>query len=331
MKRGLLGTFFDIFNIEPTLITLWIMSLVSANIVFFLIYNYTKRLLSSAPNYSLVLFILFFTISPATAWNFGFYAGRADIFNLVIELVIIYILIRNNKFMLYFIPLFIVMGILLHEAFIFMNAPVIIALLIIRFTERKLPFSVVIISAGLIIIVTLLLILYGKIDPINFEILYSTIYKQPVPSELPAIHPFMIVTSDLSDNILFTLKQYFTVNVWKYFIPVLPLLFAYMYIYLKSLTFYSLSIEKKILFLSPFLVFPMFVLGVDIYRWFSMMLINMYIVMLYLVYINTINFSFFKDKYVKVALYIIVAYSLLGPIGSRNSLPYLELIVRKIL
>jgi len=331
MKRGLLGTFFDIFNIEPTLRTIWMIALLSANMVFFLTYNYVKRALEFAPNSSIVLFMLFFVISPVTAWNFGFAAGRADLFNLVIELIIINIIIINNKHMFYSIPFLIVIGILMHEAFIFMGAPIIMALLILRFTERKMPISVVIISGGLIISVGLLLALYGKIDPTNFEILYSTIYKQPIPSELPTINTFMIVTSPLSENILFTLKEYLTLHVWKYFIVALPLLFAYMYIYLKSLTFSSLSIEKKILFLSPFLVFPMFVLGVDIYRWFSMMLINMFIVLLYLVYTNTINLSFLKEKYVKVSLYVIVVYSLFGPIGARSSFPYVEQVIKRIL
>ncbi len=333
MKRGLIGTLLDIFNIQPTLKTIWILSLLFANMVFILIYNYLKTIFKDLQNSStwIIVFLFLFTISPATAWNFGYGVGRADLFNLAIELLIVYIIIFNNNKSHIIIPILLVLGILLHEAFLFMSVPIILALLFDKYVHKKISLSIIMSSSIAICCVVLVIILYGKIDPINFESLYMSIYRKPLPENLPTINTFMIVTSSLSTNVIFTLKEYFTLHVWKYFIIALPLLASYSYIYVKPIKFSSLPIEKKILFVSPFLIFPMFILGVDIYRWFSMMLINMFIVSTYFISTKIVTFSDYKTKGMKIALYIIIFYSLLGALGARSSFPYVSMFFDRVL
>lgn len=333
MKRGLIGSLFDIFSIKPTLRTIWFFSLLSCNIVFFLTYNYLKRMFNHLPNGStwLILFVLFFTISPVTAWNFGYEAGRADLFNLVIALFIINIIVINKKKLLYLIPVLLVIGVLIHEAFIFLSAPTIFALLINEFMRKRIQLSIIIGSFIAILGVFLAIMLFGDIEPASLKSLYLSVYHEPIPTDLPIVNTFMIITSSIYTNIIFTLREYLTLHVWKYFAVALPFLMACFYIYFKSVSFHLLSIEKKILLFSPFLVVPMFIFGVDLYRWFSAMLINMFIATSYLIHTKVVNFSFFKTINSKVALCIIALFGLFGPIGARSSFPYFFEFINKIL
>jgi hypothetical protein len=333
MKRGLMGTIFDIFSIQPTLKVIWFFSLLFANIAFFLIYNLLKMLLKDLQNSNkwIIVLLFLFTISPATAWNFGYEAGRADLFNLVIELIIINIIIYNNRSIYFVIPFLLVVGILIHEAFLFMSIPVVLALLLDKFMNKQVPLSVMIGSFIAISCTAVAILLYGKIDPGNLASMYESIYHKPLPEHLPTINTFMIVTSSLSTNVLFTLREYFTFHVWKYFLAVLPLLASYIYIYFKPVNFASLSVEKKVLFLSPFLIFPMFIFGVDIYRWFSMILINMFIVTIYFISSKIITLSVYNTRSIRIAIFIVLLYSFAGALGARTSLPYISILFNRIL
>jgi hypothetical protein len=173
--------------------------------------------------------------------------------------------------------------------------------------------------------------LFGDIEPVNLKSLYLSVYHKPIPTELPIVNTFMIVTSSIYTNIVFTLSEYLTLHVWIYFALALPLLMAYFYVYFKFISFHFLSLEKKILIFSPFLIVPMFIFGVDFYRWFSAMLINMFIVASYLIHTGAVNFSFFKTINAKMALYIIALFGLLGPIGAKASFPNLVAFVKIIL
>ena len=331
MKRGLIGTLFDIFNIQPTLRTIWILSFLASNMVFFLIYNYLRIAFKNlqSPFTWVVVFLFFFTISPATAWNFGLEAGRSDIFNLLIELFAVFIIIFNSQKFNFLIPILLTLGILQHEAFIFMNAPVIIALLFNGFIHKKISALVLISSFVAICGVTLTIVLYGAIDPLNLESLYMSIYHEPLPIEMPTINIFMVITSSLSTNILLTLETYLSFDMWKNLMIALPLFASYLYLYMKPVKFILLSIEKKVLFISPFLIFPMFILGVDIYRWFSMMLINMLIVSAYFVSVKIINLSEYKTQGIKIASYLIIFYTFFGALGSNTSFPYIGILIER--
>ena len=328
IKRGLIGTLFDIFSIQPTLRVLWLFSLLFANIVFFMIYNFLKILFKNIQNSNTytIGFLFLFVISPGTAWNFGYEAGRADIVNLSLELLIITIIIYNNRGLYFIIPSLLVVGILVHEAFIFMSIPVVLALLLDKFMHKKVPFSVIAGSFVAICFTTAVIALYGKIDPSNLASLYESIYHKPLPEHIPTINMFMIVTSSLSTNILFTIRELLTYQAWKSFIVVFPLLSSYLYIYFKHVKFSLLSVEKKALFLSPFFIFPLFVFGVDTYRWLSMMFINMFIVTVYFISIKIITTSSYNIKSTRIALCMILLYSFAGALGARISFPYIDIL-----
>ena len=331
MKRGLIGTLFDIANIQPTLRTIWILSFLVSNIVFFLIYSYLRMAFKSlkSPFVWIFLFLFLFTISPATAWNFAYDEGRSDVINLLIELIAVSIIVLNDKKFYLLIPLLLILGVLQHEAFIFMNAPLIMALLFDRFIHKKISTHILINSCVAIFGVSIVIALYGSISHINLESLYMLIYHEPLPIEMPTINIFMVITSSLSTNILWTLEKYLTFDMWKNFMTVIPLFASYLYLYMKPVKFLSLSIEKRIIFISPLLTFPMFVLGVDIYRWFSIILINMFIVIVYFIDAKVINLDKYKGQGVKNSLYIIILSTFFGALGSYTPFPYIHTMIDK--
>ena len=73
----------------------------------------------------------------------------------------------------------------------------------------------------------------------------------------------------------------------------------------------------------------MFVLGVDIYRWFSIILINMFIVIVYFIDAKVINLDKYKGQGVKNSLYIIILSTFFGALGSYTPFPYIHTMIDK--
>ena len=81
---------------------------------------------------------------------------------------------------------------------------------------------------------------------------------------------------------------------------------------------------------SPFAIFPMFIVADTAYRWFGLILINMFMVYPYLINEFNIhdlfkNFSRGEKIYVKTGFFM----CLLGPIGTSSALPYVDAFLRK--
>ncbi len=329
MKRGLIGTIFDLLNLAPTQRSIFLLALFLSNFTFFLVYKYFRKMFGRSQYASVLLlfFLFFFTVSPATFWNFGHQAGRADLFNFVIELLMIFIIIEEKRNFYLFLPIFFSVGILIHEAFIFMGIPVVLAFLVNALVKKTISRSIFIYSIISILLTSIVIIIYGRISHANLELLYMRMYNEPFPGKLKTFQFFMVITTSLSTNISITLGRYLTLSMWKNMFLALPFVLAHIHIYIKTINFRSLSVINKLFYVSPFLIFPMFILGIDFYRWFSMMLINMYIIMAYFIYINIIKIRSLNTESIRIALYIIFFYTFLGPFSASRAFDYVNAIL----
>ena len=324
MKRGFLGTVLNVLNITPTLRFVFYMSWIFSGLIFVLGSSILKKTLNALSKKQFFLFLLLFTVSPATAWNMGYEAGRADILNLLIQLALIALIINSGSRKMVYVPPLLVIGILNHEAFILMNMPIVFAILLCEVKARSVSRDILIVSALSGLTATMFVVIYGGIEPGSLTKLYKLAYQVPIPEDLPFVNPFMIVTSDLIDNIYFTLGETMKYRFVQRLLLAIPLLYSCFTMYFRIIDRKLISSVEKIVYLSPFAVVPMFVLGVDTYRWLAIMLINMTFSFAYLLYINprSINLNCLESfrPYIKVVLF----YSLLGPIGSRNNFPYVR-------
>lgn len=324
MKRGFLGTVLNVLNITPNLRFLFYMSWILNGMIFVLGLSILKKTLTSFSKKQFFLFLLIFTVSPATAWNMGYESGRADILNLLIQLALIALILSGKTRKMVFVPPLLVIGILNHEAFIFMNMPIVFAILFCETKESRTARYVLVGSVICSLTAITALGIYGGIEPKNLAKLYQLVYQAPMPEDLPFINPFMIVTSDLIASIKFTLGETMKYRFVQRLLLVIPLLFSCFTMYFRIIDRKLISSVEKIVYVSPFAVVPMFFLGVDTYRWLAIMLINMAFSFAYLMYRNprSINLNRLESfrPYIKVVLF----YSLLGPIGARNNFPYVR-------
>lgn len=330
LKRGFVGTIFDLLSIAPTKKFLFVFSVVCSNAIFLLMSNLFIKASESSSKKAFIWVLFLFALSPAAAWNLGYEFGRADILNLVIELIAITLVISKWKQAVLLIPLLIAVGILNHEAFIFLNFPIILTIILNELGNEIIKRTAVFSSIVVAIVIGCSVMLFGNVTPQNVGILYSSVYHRPLPAQLPMVNPFMIVTTNLETNVKYNMVQYLTFFSRSHYFAVFPLVGVYVYLYSRILDFQSLSKEKKLVFISPFLIFPMFLVSWDTYRWISIMIINMFVSFAYLCFRSSNQIEFKGIRHLKLSLVILLLYAFVGPAGAYDSLPYFSTILRKV-
>ncbi len=127
-------------------------------------------------NRNLFLFILFFIVNPGTITMLAGDFGRFDLFMIIIALLcIVSIAVKKLEWC---IPVLFILGILIHEAFVFMYAPLILAVLLFSALygqKRIYGISVLIVS-----IITLTgsyaaVFLFGNASGIGYERFVSSV------------------------------------------------------------------------------------------------------------------------------------------------------------
>jgi hypothetical protein len=327
MKRGFTGTILYLFNIVPTYKQIYYGSLIISNIFLLMYITYAKKLMHKIPHKQFFLYILFFILSPAVALHLGYDAGRFDQITLVITIVILLLLTSRSKYTLFIVPILLTIGLLIHEAFLFINIPIILAVIIYEIKKKnykKLFLYQVIIT---IVIVMIALLMYGSVDKETLDLLIAKAgYQNGEYGYLS------ILTRSLLENIRVTLSNYTYIGVWVDIMITLSVIAVYIYLYFSTFKrFIKKNIFIFLICISPFLIFIMFLLGIDFHRWFSLLIINLFLVFPYLIKeLNIQNiyqrFSELERKFVKVGYILFI----LGPIGVVNSLPYVSQIIKRI-
>ncbi len=325
VKRGFIGTIFDYAGLDVNYLSIFTFSIISANLFFVLFYLFAKKSFQTVPNKYFLFFMSLFVISPAVSMHIGYDIGRYDSINMTLMVLIIMLIIQPFRYLNTILVIFLIcIGLLIHEAFVFINIPLLMA---ITYNEiKKDNHKIIYFYAEIftIAVAFLILFLYGKAD-------FLTLDKVKDLSTLLApsfdhSSPLKVWTASLDDNVRRTFLSYYHIDTWLSIAFVLPLLFLYYYFSEKILHFSKMKYSQKLVFLSPLGLFPLFFIGIDFIRWVALVISLVFVMFAYLYryreeYISINTFQISKNE--KIIAILIIAYTLLGPLGVTNSFPYL--------
>ena len=316
IKRGLIGSFFQFFGIEPNQNTIIIFSIVVANLFFILFYLMAKKAFRKQNDTHFFLFISLFLLSAATAMQFAYDIGRFDYINLLLLMSIIILLTLSFKqYYIILIALLLFLMLINHEAILFIGIPLVMTISYHEVQKHNYPPQLLYVEVTIIIISLLLLFLFGKADNTTLASVNLVIH-QTFPT-LYTVDALSVWQNSFADNIAITLSQY--QYVWKSFFVALPLVGLYIYLFSSLLEWSHMSFSQKLIFLSPFGILPMFILGHDFFRWLSMLIIIFFISFIYLLREKQSPLQYNKKEL--FAIIIIFLYTFMGPLGVMDAFP----------
>ncbi len=319
-KRGLIGTVFDLFNIEVTYAHILLLSIIISNIFFVIFYIFSKAAFNDNEEKYFNVFMIFFIISPATIMHLGADLGRYDHYILLVFITSIVLLSKDTRVIAFILPILLVIGLLIHEIFLFLYAPVIIAIFFYLYKSNNKNIKILYFCIISIISTLILLYINGKVD---IQIMNNVRNKAiMICSSSGSIDSSLLVWSrSVFDNIFYTLNKIITLKSLFHVISMSPLLILTVYILNKILkTSDNYNINLKLIFYSVFFMFPLYILGRDSARWTALLIMNLFIVFIFLkneLKINLRDIDFTKKD--KIILVLIFLHTFLGPIEITTS------------
>ncbi len=238
---------------------------------------------------------------------------------------------KNDKYFI-LIPFLLIVGLLIHEIFLFFYAPIIIAVIFFEYKSNNINFKYLILSVLTIFITLVCLYLYGKADEVLINDIKQNVLLVTGNNYDPS-SSLKVWSRSVNDNLFMTLKEALTQD-WKilHFIITMPLTISMIYMLFRVINLSkNLNKSMKLLIASLFCMLPMYFLGTDFARWTALLLTNIFILFLYLK-IN-LRIDFMKIEFElkdKIILIFILLHSFLGPLGIGGSYDYAIKILVKI-
>ena len=316
MKRGLVDSLFKLLAINPTQINIFIFSILIVVLFFIALFFWFAKNLSQLDPFAKYSIMFLFLISPATAMHLGYDLGRFDVLTLFTTLLMLFLImgkLTNTK--IFFVSLLSAISLLIHEAFLFLNFFIMIAVLLDTLHRSKQSIFKLLVPIFTALTTLILLALFGSVSSSTIDAIYLALTNASLPINEDSIK---VLSRSLSDNISITLNQLSADATRDWLIQAFLLYGLYAFIFLKALDVQNkpLNLYEKILFFSPFASLPMFILGIDFFRWVSIMIINLFIVSVYLLNTRTITtIPFFHAKTFKVITFLLTVIIILGPMG----------------
>lgn len=330
-KRAFIGTIFNVFNIIVTHKSIVIISIFTTNIFFILFYFFANIAFRDTEKRYFMMFIILFLFSPGTILHLGIDLGRNDHFMLLVFIISLLILhFKNDKYFI-LIPFLLIVGLLIHEIFLFFYAPIIIAVIFFEYKSNNINFKYLILSVLTIFITLVCLYLYGKADEVLINDIKQNVLLVTGNNYDPS-SSLKVWSRSVNDNLFMTLKEALTQD-WKilHFIITMPLTISMIYMLFRVINLSkNLNKSMKLLIASLFCMLPMYFLGTDFARWTALLLTNIFILFLYLK-IN-LRIDFMKIEFElkdKIILIFILLHSFLGPLRIGGSYDYaIEILVK---
>ncbi|SFV51503.1 hypothetical protein MNB_SV-6-774 [hydrothermal vent metagenome] len=318
-KRALVGTFFNIFQIDITYESIFIFSIIVINLFFILFYLFSKKVFEKQPAHYFTFFMLLFILSPAVAAQRGLHISFLDNPNLLLTLIMIIAIIKySTKINMIIVPLLSTIAIFIHEAFILINTPLILSIIINEIKDKKHTWRLLYIEISTVIFASLMIYLFGKVDQNTLE---NVRLLLPDDAIGPASDAFKIWTRSITDNFEITQAEY-RLETWKTIFPIFPLLLSYIYLVASLLHWTKMTWSQKLVAISPLGILPLYLIAHDFVRFIALFIILLFVVFIYLLRDTKVYLKISKVD--KIIIFIIFAYSFFGPLGVMTGFPYVN-------
>lgn len=325
IKRGLIGQILTVLNVTKSYDNLeyiwtnvtWILS-----IIFLFILSRNIKIESISK--SLILFTILALTSSATLQHFVYDFGRFDSINLIIAMLLL-IAIPNlsEKKLVLVIPFFSLMMILIHEASFFLFVPLIVSYWYVTHPHYIKLKLIVLLS---ITIFTLFVSTNGKVKSINLQTHHSILVEkygdQVSASSLNVLH------RNLDENLEFTATSIDTKRLYDHLafaLTFLPVFILFFKIFKAVLNLAETNFRHILLIISCFAPLALYPLGEDHFRWWTIVITNIFITLSLLAYRSDKIYQIIFDTchQHKKLIYTAVIFSiLLGPLGNPSAYPF---------
>ncbi len=316
VKRGLTGEILSTFflhNAGSLVVIHTVMKLVLALLSFGLI----ALLLRLTSNHWLIVSVL---LSGFSLQQLAYDVGRFDQINYLLAVFGIFVLIQNKlsdwiKF--FVLQALLVVMLLIHEASLLMIMPL-LSISLYFFTSdssKKILLPTIIVTISAIIFASLLL----NTNPLVESDLAKTVEQRAVDFEIDD-GALNVQTTSLSENIQMTLERLKSKKTrsrfLRLFLVTIPFILV-LRIWYKQLRSVLSKKEEYLLFIPALAMLPLFIVGIDFYRWLSMMLLNTTLLFLLVSHQRKVELDA-PPKYF-IAMIIAGIYS--GPFGVSTGMP----------
>lgn len=280
---------------------------------------------------------------PALFLQFGYELGRLDQINLILFLASIWLARKPNRgARLLILPLS-MLGILTHEAYVFLHLPVVLGIVTMEGARagrsRRPEVAATLLASFVIAFCTMV---WGSASPETHARLQEAMREARFDS-IEVRHSTTIWVYSLRDTMAQTLARYTILKGAVY--TALFLVFGALasWVYLRVLQpLYAIPGDQprvqtaaggipaaeRFLRFAPFVPLSLTLIGFDVGRWVAWMVVNQVVVALYLIEIHP-NLGA-CEKALAALPRRLAAVALLGPLGVTNALPLWVWIVRSL-
>ena len=310
-RRSLLGTILDLMHINITVTNIYIIKSIFSIIFTHQFYKIFVKKFRIPFIYSIILITPFLLNISYRLQNIS------DLLIIVCFLISVRTFFNKNYLLSI---LFILFGVLTHEAYLFIFLPVNFYM----FYKTKFLFFF-----SIVVLISVSFILTSNYDSYTLYLLEQRVQSYGFSIEETGE---MFFKSNIKENVLYTINEYLEIdknsglrNRIVFFIPIL-LLYTFFYLYFMKFTrikkernFYKILLLINLLFL-----IILSFMGHDISRWFSLFLLNSLVIKF--LYNNDLS----KIEMNNFVLFNVITI-FLGPLGATSTFPYLISIIKKFL
>lgn len=322
-KRSFVGALLNALGIEANTTVVWMFSIACFVALALLSFAFLNYMLADLPQKQKLVFMVLFALSPAVFMRFGYDIGRFDLLNESLAIIALWLIVRGQ--ILWSAPV-VVVGIFVHEVFLLMSVPLLVAVAYDRSIQKKISITRLLVFLSTILAATIVTFIYFKTNEQSVASLVersNSVFGQ----DLVTYQAFEVLNRTVFENM--ELTYIWALSKFNFFNLLMALPFFGLMLALYSFVgFKSLNFQQKLVWFSAFTPFLLLLVATDYYRWTGLVVFNMFIVFSYLIWSRggLLNASLFEAK--RKFLFLALACSFLGPLGGTKAFPLVSSIVK---
>ncbi|CAH7426088.1 membrane hypothetical protein [Vibrio chagasii] len=313
IKRGLVGSvrytlFGDTSNGLVIMPVIWTITAIIAFGVFMV------RSWDEGGYKSRVIMLGIISCTPIGFMNLTYDFGRTDPVLLLGALSSLLLIERREYFIASVISC---LMLLTHEIYALVFMPTLLAIVVCDKEDRCRCIEKVVSFCLLPAIVFIALLVFGDFNgsPSELSLIIENKYSYKFLENVGDAAPEFVWTRDLWGNILFTIGWHNSSFAMSN--HVVPLL-----VFAVTVTLYSkvTRASSSLIVWSPLMIFPLFLIGVDTLRWFTLINFNMIMIMIHIIATTKIKVEI-SSEYFKFTLALLFLSLFYGPAGVGAGVP----------